>query len=163
MAEQKKNDDAPKEKISRPEASPILDNDLIISAAFASIGNSATYLKVSKPNIKLDELASQALKKIAESGRFKKALDEVMVIIKREALTANISEVTKRINKTSLTPINRLLLSKETIYGFLLLYALREEKIKGSDVEGIYHSVLRNLNEFILDLIPVNHDEAKYK
>jgi hypothetical protein len=60
-------------------------------------------------------------------------------------------------------PVNRLLLSKESIYGYMLLYAVKEEKIKGSDVEGIYHSVLRNLNEFQLDLINVPEDELKYK
>jgi hypothetical protein len=163
MPEQKKTITPEKENLYNPKQTTRPVGDPVRADFFTTINSRISYLKINKPAVKLDDLAFDTLNQMADSVKYKKALDDVLKVIKKDALTAYIAEVTKRLNRTSMDPVNRLLLSKESIYGYLLLYAVKEEKIKGSDVEGIYHSVLRNLNEFQLDLINVPEDELKYK
>lgn len=109
-------------------------------------------LYIRRPVISLDTLASRALKGVAGAPEYRNGHKAVKRHITEKALTANISRVTARLNKAGLDKTTRLLLSEETVYGSLLFHALVNEKIKGEDDQGLFESVLRNMDSTTLKL-----------
>lgn len=67
--------------------------------------------------------------------------------INKHGLADEIDEATDRLNRTGMSETARLLLSSEEVYGYLILEALKEEKIDGDDVTGIVESIKRNVED----------------
>lgn len=115
---------------------------------------------IRKPSNNLDALTRTALQETAANEFYRHRYELIKGYIRSNGLTAKIAEVSKRLNKTGLDLPQRLLLSEESVYGFLLHYAINHDGVSESDVDGLYQSVLRNLEGIALPLTLNNTDSV---
>jgi len=69
--------------------------------------------------------------------------------ISQNGLTGYILKVNSKIDSTRLNVPQRSLISQNDLYADCLYYAFNEEKVDNRDVDGIYQSVMRRLNDLV--------------
>ncbi len=82
---------------------------------------------------------------------------EIQDFIAQQGITGVITDVNHRLNTTSLSLLERKLLSDTQLYAACLYYAFNVENVNLTDVNGIYNAVLRHLatlvEEFYQNLV----------
>jgi hypothetical protein len=115
-------------------------------------------LQISVNNGPVDELAARAL---TETGaRFEKSkgkevkgvgfggtTEAALAYIRENGLSTHIGRLTTSINRSGIDDTSRRLLAAGGVYAYLLLRALKEDKVKSDDIEGLRYSVMLHLSD----------------
>ncbi|MFG6094739.1 hypothetical protein SPB21_05790 [Leptothoe sp. ISB3NOV94-8A] len=103
-------------------------------------------LQINPPSVTLDSYAETALSNTETYFINQAGDDDPRDYITSEGLLSRVNTLTEKLNGSGLDNIPKLLLSRPIIYATLIKAAREDESVSDDDLEGLYSSVLRNVN-----------------
>lgn len=114
-------------------------------------------LQISVNNGAIDDIAVRALRETGahfektesrvDSVGFEGTTASALAYIRERGLSTQIGRLTTGINRSGIDDTSRRLLAAGGVYPYLLLNALKEDKVKSDDIDGLRYSVMLHLTD----------------
>lgn len=112
---------------------------------FGAVPRGADILHISPRRGTLDPIARSAVGRILARQVYQGAADRSRALIREQGLTGAVAAVTRRLNRSGLDDLTRLLLSQPDIYGMVIVTLIASEVARPEDPDGFADAVLREL------------------